>query len=93
MPAAFEVDDAAGFLAAVPRARVPLLLAALRLRVAGFAGAGFASSAATRLVSVSTSARRRLRSSSTRMSSIISRTRPAAPATSSTRSWARVRVD
>jgi uridine phosphorylase len=94
VPAAFEVADvAAGFLAAAPRARVPPLLAALRPRPAGFDAAGFASSAATRLVSASTSARRRLRSSSTRMSSIISRTRPAAPATSSTRSWARVRVD
>ena len=51
------------------------------------------SSAATRRASFSTSPRRPLRSSSTPTCSIISRTRTAAPATSSTRSCARVRVD
>jgi uridine phosphorylase len=86
VPAAFAVDEDAGFRAA-ERAEV------LRPRGAGFAAAGLSSSAATRRVSDSTSVRSRLRSSSTRMSSIISRTRPAAPATSSTRSCARVRVD
>ena len=82
VPAAFAVGDVR-FLAG-ERVAVP---------AAGLAAGGFSSSAATRRVSVSTSVRRRLRSSSTRMSSIISRTRPAAPATSSTRSCARVRVD
>ena len=51
------------------------------------------SSAATRRASFSTSPRRPLRSSSTPTCSIISRTRVAAAATSSTRSCARVRVD
>ena len=66
-----------------------------RLLDAGLLAAGFElpSSAATRRASFSTSPRRPLRSSSTPTCSIISRTRAAAPATSSTRSCARVRVD
>ena len=84
---------AAGLRAAVLRAaglRAAGLLAVERLLVAGFEPP---SSAATRRASNSTSRRRPLRSSSTPTCSIISRTRVAAPATSSTRSCARVRVD